>query len=103
MAENKRLSVPGPGTYRAVDGLTNDGKYVVSRFKDSGASAMRSTAERWLETEKFKKTVPGPGRYEMPNTINEGSKNFVSKLESGKSWRFPLAPRASVVGPKKCT
>lgn len=89
------MSVPGPGAYKTVDMLTKDGKYIISRLKDSGSMAMRQTAKRWTDENKFAKIVPGPGKYKEPETITTVGKNFISKFESSKCGKFPLSRRES--------
>ncbi len=96
VVECKRLSVPGPGTYQAPEALTKDGKFFLSRFRDSGACALRSTAQRWTQQDKrLAARVPGPGKYECPSTINSLGRNFVSRFESSQTRKFGSARRGS--------
>ena len=93
VAENKRLSVPGPGTYQTYNTLKGDGKYFVSRFRDSGSTALKSTARRWAHENKTLMIVPGPGRYDFSTTITQVGKNFLSRFQSSQSRKFSIAKR----------
>jgi hypothetical protein len=95
VAENRKLSVPGPGTYGTLISFAEDGKYFVSKFHDSGSTAMRTTATRFGPDNKTQKIVPGPGQYTHVTTISEAGKNFVSRFESSKSRTFGQSTRDS--------
>jgi len=98
---NKRLSVPGPGTYRTLESIKSDGRYYVSNFKDSGSTALRSTAYRWGQENKTLQLVPGPGCYDFTATINLSGKNYASQYESSHCRRFSMSRRDFMLDGKK--
>lgn len=99
---NTKLNVPGPGTYKTLNSFTDNGKYFVSKFKDSGSNALRSKADRFGEGCKMIKIVPGPGKYNSPNTITKQGNLFISKFGSSLCGKFDHSRRTSVFDPKKC-
>ncbi len=98
----KKLSVPGPGTYDSVKSLSEDGKYYFSRFHDSGSTALRSSAVRFTKENAIRK-VPGPGQYDHPETIKKSGANFISRFGSSSSCKFSLARRSSTLDSKSST
>lgn len=95
IANRYRKGLPGPGSYDAVDGMKGNGKYVASQFKGSGSSAMKSTATRWIRTERDKlvSLIPGPGKYEVPHEIGKCVNSSISKFESTRSQKFAKTKR----------
>jgi hypothetical protein len=79
--------------------MAGNGKYAVSRFRGSGSSAMKTTAERWIrtETDKLMSSIPGPGRYEVPNEIGKCVNSSISKFESTRSQKFTKTKRVKSI------
>jgi len=94
-----KAGVPGPGSYNTVDGMSGNGKYAASQFRGSGSSAMRTTAKRWILTEKDKlvSLIPGPGKYEVPNEIGKCVNSSISKFESIRCQKFAKTKRAKSI------
>jgi hypothetical protein len=98
---NTKLNVPGPGAYKSLNGLTQDGKYFFSKFKSSGSTALKGRANRFEIANKMKALVPGPGNYNHPETITKQGKHFISRFESSSSMKFSHSIRKSELDPKK--
>ena len=96
------MSVPGPGTYDSAKSMTKDGKYFLSRYKDSGSTALRSSAVRFAKENAIRK-VPGPGEYEHPETIKKTGVNFISRFGSSYARTFSQSRRDSALDSKSST
>ena len=71
----------------------------MSRFKDSGSTALRGTGMRFAPDNKTQKIIPGPGCYAAPSTITETGKNYISRFETSKSRTFGQAARHFMLDP----
>jgi len=83
--------VPGPGAYDSYKVLQRDGRYSLSKYKDSGSNALKSTAARFFVD---RANIPGPGQYNFPEPVNPEGRNFVSKFQSSFSRSFGSEKRA---------
>lgn len=99
---NTKLNVPGPGTYQTLNSFTENGKYFVSKFKDSGSNALNAKADRFGQANKMDILVPGPGVYNHPETITKRGTYFISRFGSSLCGKFTHARRVSDFDAKKC-
>jgi hypothetical protein len=84
--------VPGPGTYPAYDTLRPNGKYFVSKFKNSGAGSfapLRSTRFPATKDANF----PAPGSYDLIPTISPKGSYYLSKFHSSGVRSFGHSTR----------
>jgi len=79
--------VPGPGAYPTPQTISPNGRYFVSKFKNSGANTFSpSRSSRFganLETR-----APGPGAYDLQPTLSLNGKYSVSKFKSSMVRSF---------------
>jgi hypothetical protein len=87
------LQVPGPGTYRTINGINEKGNYFVSKFKNSCASVISPSSN----VEKKDNLNPGPGHYDYLKTcLSAEGKYFISKFKSSKVKTFSKQPRQTL-------
>ena len=74
----KKRDLPGPGQYSPKNGLSKDGVYKVSGFKNTATVGFKPS-ERF---KSIRNSLPGPGQYDPPASLNPRGKNFVSKFKN---------------------
>lgn len=58
MSSTSNVKVPGPGTYDVFPTISKDGRYVISKFKNSGASNFNPpSSQRFFRLDKSKISV----------------------------------------------
>jgi len=75
-----KSKIPGPGTYQLTE-LKPDGKYTISRFRNTTGIIWGSSKEKRFSY-KEKINAPGPGKYEIRPLITGEGKIFNSKHKS---------------------
>jgi hypothetical protein len=91
---------PGPGAYEFMPALNPEGRYMWSKLRGSGSTAMRSFAPRFSVDSA---RVPGPGHYEHPVPVNAEGRNFVSRFRTSFSRTFGQAKRKFELNGKQST
>eukprot|EP00331_Platyophrya_macrostoma_P023037 CAMPEP_0176442832 /NCGR_PEP_ID=MMETSP0127-20121128/22054_1 /TAXON_ID=938130 /ORGANISM="Platyophrya macrostoma, Strain WH" /LENGTH=276 /DNA_ID=CAMNT_0017827929 /DNA_START=23 /DNA_END=850 /DNA_ORIENTATION=+ len=80
--------VPGPGAYHPPGEISKDGKYFVSKFKNTGAIAnMTSQRGGLVDT----KNVPGPGAYNPKISLSLNGQYFITGFKSSLARSFGQA------------
>lgn len=69
----QKLDFPGPGHYDPGQHINKLGKYQVSTIENSRAAAW-SPSKRFVETDKYKRSIPGPGMY---NPIDSNACGYI--------------------------
>jgi hypothetical protein len=97
IGRKEQNSIPGPGAYESLKTISPDGRYFITKFHDSGSSALKSFANRFPEV----KLCPGPGQYEHPRTITHEGRNFISRFRSCSTLSFGISERKFPLGGNK--
>jgi len=88
-------SVPGPGQYEAISGVTSDGKQYWSKYKSSRCRKISPS-----KIDRFQlsgKGIPGPGIYSIkPISLNNKGSYFVSKYKSSLGKSFGSSKRPGI-------
>jgi hypothetical protein len=96
---NTSAKVPGPGQYPVPEGISKNGKYSVSKFKNYGTTiiAPRSSSSQSCLTMGIDKNAPGPGHYDLKKTeMGSNGSYFVSKFKSSLCRSFGNSMRKSL-------
>jgi len=88
--QNTSKTVPGPGTYAAVETMSPKGKQFVAKYKSSGATTFSPARSKRFE-EKHDGEKPGPGNYNPSGEINPNGSYFVSKFKTSVGKTFGLS------------
>lgn len=89
-------SNPGPGAYAPKTGISANGSYFVSKFKDSGASTFSPKSSiRFKPHNKMTLAFPGPGTYKPKFEMAPNGDYFVSTYKSSMCRTFSTSARES--------
>lgn len=94
--------IPGPGSYPMLPSISKDGKYYLSKFKNSKASAFNPPSSKrfaggYGNYKVYSGTfVPGPGQYSPKVEMNKDGKYFISKLHSSGARTFSTGNRITI-------
>jgi len=89
---NTSKDAPGPGAYPTIQTTSPNGKYFVSKFKNSGANTFPpARSSRFGHSVESK--APGPGQYTLGPTLSPNGKYSVSKFKSSLVRSFGHAGR----------
>ncbi|EGR28344.1 hypothetical protein IMG5_177780, partial [Ichthyophthirius multifiliis] len=89
--KNTYLKTPGPGAYSYLPAITENGKYFVSKFKNSGTCTFNPKGQRFANN--IKDLNPGPGAYPSIAGITINGQYFVSKYKSSGCRTFTHGAR----------
>lgn len=92
-----RLKTPGPGAYSPKEGLDSVGKYLISKYPNSGSTKVNQAQE------KLRSSVnnPGPGDYEPKTGMSSTGQYYIASCKNTGSRSFSKAARAGFPGVKK--
>jgi len=95
---NTSKDAPGPGAYPTPATISPNGKYFVSKFKNSGANTFPpARSSRFGANLDLK--APGPGQYELSPLISPNGKYTASKFKSSMVRTFAHSGRNGSSGP----
>ncbi|CAK86276.1 unnamed protein product (macronuclear) [Paramecium tetraurelia] len=84
---------PGPGEYNLPEALTENGKYQISKFRDSGAIILSPPKALSSRFSPAHQRTPGPGQYQHKGDIDPQGLYYCSKFADTKSTVFTKAKR----------
>lgn len=86
---------PGPGAYEPKIGISSNGVYLVSGYKNSRAPNFSlPTLSRFAYGKN--ENVPGPGTYGLKTGISDANSNFLSTFRSPKTRTFYHSDRKTI-------
>jgi hypothetical protein len=94
--------VPGPGNYKHYEAISPNGRYGLSKYKNSLAKTWNpKSSERFYKSSKEKcytaTDVPGPGTYRPKNDLEGSGKYVLSNNKSNGKRMILLSKRGSFV------
>lgn len=90
-----RQKTPGPGAYTPKEGLDSVGKYLISKYPNSGAVKVNQAQEKSPSV-----INPGPGDYEPKTSMSSTGQYYIASCRNTGSRSFSKAARAGFPGVK---
>ena len=99
-ASNVHANTPGPGAYKPVSSLPQNGVNFYSKFKSVNSGFINSKETRFSSTGRKVAGVPGPGQYSPKTEMANTGSNFLSRFKSSGTLSLYKSNRDTMKLPK---